>query len=84
MKAHAALANGQPKQSVIRNKNLSKQINQIYWLASKLDLMLPNKNPKYGAGKRIVNNEYKKAEFGISYENLTSKEKDIVAGFVEG
>jgi hypothetical protein len=53
-------------------------------MASRLDLMLPNHNPKRNIKNVIVNNEYKKAEFGISYENLTSKEKDIVKGFVEG
>lgn len=82
-KAKAVLANGQPKTAVIRNQTLQKQIVQIYWVASRLDLKLPNMNPKYGKNHFVLNNEYKKAEFGISYENLTTKEKEIVSGFVE-
>ena len=65
------------KTAAIFTPELSSKVARIYSHASRLDLVLPNPNPKY-EGKFVRNNRYVKAGFGLTRKDLTKFEKELV------
>lgn len=61
----------------IFDRSLSSKVARIYSHASRLDLILPNSNPKV-VGKFVRNNRYVKAGFGLTKKDLTKFEKELV------
>lgn len=82
MKASGVLSDGNEKTSVIRSSKLALALNEISWASGGLSLIVPNHAPCYSPDNRIVNNRYYKARFGLTLEDLTKKEKEIIDGYL--
>lgn len=81
IKASEILSDGVEKTSCIRSGKLFGILNDI-WTRTRLSLLVPNSAPVYDKNRRIVNNRYYKAKFGLSLHDLTKKEQEIVDGYL--